>query len=206
MMNAVSFMFGDVEAERTGLHRVLSTGLQNETHRRTRECEQDGAADRHEPKRDQIIDGVTDGDDIGHRQPDLPAREAGVDHDEVLQHQHRDESRQPKIRAAHAQCRQCQHDAAGHRRNCSGDEAHPDRRLVEIVENARGVGAGADQEGRAEIDLAGKAEQEVPGHGKDAEIIRERQQAENVAGGPERQEGGQHYRGQADQKNAARRQ
>ena len=59
------------------------------------------------------------------------------------------------------------------------------------VENGRGVGAEADQESRAEIDFAGKAEQQVPGHGEDAEIIGRGQHAEEIGGEPERQQRGE---------------
>ena len=72
---------------------------------------------------------------------------------------HGDQRGQAEIGPAHAQRRQRQHHAAGDRGQSARGDADPDRRLIEIIENARRIGAGADQEGRAEIHLAGEAEQ-----------------------------------------------
>ena len=177
-------MLGDVEAERAGLHRILAARLQDEADRRARQREQDCAAHRHEPERNLVVLGIADGDDVGHGEADLATGQAGVDHDEVLQHQHGNERRQSEIGSAHPQRRERQHHAAGDGSERAGSDADPDRRLVEIIENARGIGAGANQERRAEIHFAGKAEQQVPRHGEHAEIVGDREQAENVTADP----------------------
>ncbi len=72
----------------------------------------------------------------------------------------------------------------GHR---AQEDAQIDRPAIIVVEDAGGVGADADQEGRPEIHLAREPEQQVPGHREHAEIIGDRQQAEHVAGDVERQ-------------------
>ena len=90
-----------------------------------------------------------------------PVRLARHD-DEVLQNQHGDEGRQAEIRSADAQGRQRQHDAAGDGGEGAGDEAEPDRGLVQIVEDPGRIGTEPDQEGWAEIHLAGEAEEEIP--------------------------------------------
>ena len=109
------------------------------------------------------------------------------DHDEVMEHQDGDQRRQAEIGAAHAQRRQSQHHPPIIDARTPGNKAERDRRLIEIVKDAGSVGAESDQEGRTEIDFAGEAEQEVPRHGEDAEIIGDRQQAQDVARDVERQ-------------------
>ena len=58
------------------------------------------------------------------------------------------------------------------------------------VENGGCIGAEPDQEGGTEIDLAGEAEQQVPSHGEDAEIISRGQDAEEISRKPEWQQRG----------------
>ena len=185
---ARQLMLDDIEAERARLHRVLPGGLQDEPDRRARQAIEHEPAKGHEAERDPVIDLVVGADDVGHGEADLAAGEIGEHDDEILQHQHRDERRQAEIGAAHAQRRQRQHDAANNGGERAGGDAERERRLIEIVENAGGVGAEPDQKRRAEIDLVGEAEQQVPRHREHAEVIGRGQQAENVAGDPQRQE------------------
>ena len=202
MMKAASLCLVDVEAERAGLHRVLAAGLQDQADRRARQREQDGAAHRHEPERDLVIHRVADRDHVGHRETDLAAGQTSGDHDEILQHQHGDQRRQSEIGPAHAQRRQRQHHAAGDGGERAGDDAEPDRRLIEIVEDAGRIAAGADQKCRPEVHLAGEAEQQVPSHGEHAEIIGDGEQTENVAGDAKRQKRGEHDDAESDQQYA----
>jgi hypothetical protein len=95
-------VFGDVEAERPRLNRVLSARLKDQPDRRAREPEQDEPAEGHEPERDPVIDAVAGADHVGHGEPDLAACQVGEHHDEVLQQQHRDKRDEPEIRPAHA--------------------------------------------------------------------------------------------------------
>ena len=61
--------------------------------------------------------------------------------------------------------------ARGHRRQGARRDAGRDGPVcVVAVQEAGPVGAHAREEGRAEIDLAGEAEQQVPRHGEDGEI------------------------------------
>jgi hypothetical protein len=160
-------------------------------------------ADGHEAERDPVIGVGVDRDDVGNGQADLAAGEVGEHHDEILQHQHGDQRGQSEIRTAHPQRRQRQHEARDHRGQRAEHDAQIDRPAILIVEDAGGVGADADQEGRAEIHLAGEAEQQVPGHREHAEIIGDREQAENVAGDIERQRRGDDDDRERDQRTAA---
>ncbi|MGY3104559.1 hypothetical protein ACVWW7_001186 [Bradyrhizobium sp. LM6.9] len=156
-------MLDDVEAERAGLHRVLAARLQHQPDRRLRQAVEDRGRNRHEAKRDPVVGAGIDGDDIRDGQADLAAGEIGKHHDEVLQHQHRDQRGQAEIRPAHPECRQRQHEAGDHGGECAEHDAKINRPAELGIEDAGGVGADADQERWAEIDLAGEAEQQVPG-------------------------------------------
>ncbi|MGY2918251.1 hypothetical protein ACVWYP_003881 [Bradyrhizobium sp. USDA 3262] len=191
-------MLDDVEAERTGLHRVLPARLQHEANRRLRQAIEDGCAHGHEAERDPVIGAGIDGDDVRDSEPDLAAGEIGEHDNEVLQHQNRHQRGQAEIRSPHPQRRQRQHEARDDRRQRAEQDADVDRPAELVVEDPGGVGAGADQEGRPKIDLAGEAEQEVPGHREHAEIERDGKQPEDVARDVERQRRGDHH---ADQRN-----
>ncbi len=180
-------MLDDVEAERAGLHRVLAARLQHQPERRLRQAVEDGGADGHEAERDPVIGVGVDGDDVGDRQADLAAGQVGEHDDEILQHQHCDQGGQAEIGAADPERRQGQHEARDDRRERTKDDADVDRPAVLVVDDARGVGADADQEGRTKIHFAREPEQQVPGHCEDAEIVGDCEQAENIAGDIERQ-------------------
>ena len=162
-------VLGHVETQRAGLHGVLTARLQDQPDRRARQAVQDCAADAHEAERNPVVDLVVDRDDVGDGQADLAARQARRDDDEVLQHQNRDQRGEAEIGTAHPERRQGQHDAARHRREDARRDADENRRLIEVVEDAGGVGAEADQERRAEVHFVGEAEQEVPRHREHAE-------------------------------------
>ena len=203
-MNAASLCFVYIEAERAGLHGILAARLQDEADRRAREPVKDHPAHRHEAERDPVIDLVVDRDHVRHGEADLTARKPRRHDHEVLQHEHGDERGEAEIRPPHAQGRQRQHDASRDRRGGAGDQAKPDRGLVEVVENAGRVGAEPDQEGRAEIHFVGEAEQEVPGHREHAEIIGDGQEAEYVTRDVERQCRGERDDEEADPQGARR--
>ena len=89
----------------SGQDPVQAAGLEHEANRRLRQAVEDRRRDRHEAERDPVIGAGVDGDDVGDGQADLAAGEIGEHHDEVLQHQHRDQRGQAEIRPAHAQSR-----------------------------------------------------------------------------------------------------
>ena len=180
-------MLDDVEAECSCLHRVLPACLQHQAEWRLRQAVENGRADGHEAKRDPVVGVGVDCDDVGNRQADLAAGEVGKHDHKILQHQHGDERRQAEIGSADAQGGQRQHKAGDHGRQRAQQNAYIDRQAVLVIDDAGGIGANADQESRAEIHFTGKAEQQVPGHGKHAEIIGDGQQAQHVAGNVERQ-------------------
>ena len=197
-MNAASLCLVDVEPERAGLHGVLAARLQDQTDRRSRQAVQNSAAERHEAESDPVVDLVVDRDDVGDRQADLAAGQPRRYDDEVLQHQNRNQSGEAEVGTAHPQRRQRQHDAARHGRERARRHAEENRRLIQIVEDAGGVGAEPDQECGAEIHLVGEAEQQVPGHREHAKIIGDGEQAEDVAGDVQRQRRGDEHDDQAD--------
>ena len=141
----------------------------------------------HEAERDPVVCACIDGDDVGNGQSDFTAREIGKHHDEILQHQHRDQRGQAEIRSPDPQRRQCQHEAGDDRGQRTEQDANIDGPAELVVEDSGRVGADADQESRAEIDLAGEAEQQVPGHREYAEIEGDGEQSEDVARDVERQ-------------------
>ncbi len=191
-------MLDDIEAERARLDRILSAGLENEADRGLRQAIEDRGTDRHEAEGYPVVDVGADGDHVGNGQANLATGQIGEYDNEILQHQDRHECGQSKIRTANAQRRQCQDQSGQHGCGRPRDNAEIDRQPILIVQDSGGVGADADQEGGAEIDFAGKAEQQVPCHGEHAKIVGNRQQPENVTGDIERQCRRRHHHGESD--------
>src|SRR6185437_5938872 len=149
-------MLGNIEAQRLRLDRILAAGLEDEADRRTREAEEDEGADDEEDERVPVVGGGVDRQHVGNGHADLAACDAGEDDDRVLQQQHGNESDEAEIGSAQPERRQRQQQPADHRDDGAGDDADNDRQAPFIIEDGGGIGAEANEEGGAEIDLAGE--------------------------------------------------
>ena len=181
-------VLGDVEAEGLGLDRVLTAGLQDEPGGAAGEAEQDCTAEGHEGEGGEVVAGIIDGEHVRDGETDFAARVFGEDGDHLLQQEDRDQRGEAKIGSAETEGRECQEKAAGDGEDGAEDDADGDGEAPFGVGDTGPVGAEADQEGGAEIDFTGEAEQQVPAHGEDGEIEAEGEKAQDVAGDAEGQQ------------------